>query len=415
MAEMPRVILLLSPHAGYDRAVLQGIVRYSRIRGPWNLYLAGVEPGLPLPEMEAFSGKPLGASDGSASPPRVALPDLRRWNLSGIVGRLQSRHLERWAMAANVPVIALDLSEEQLDSHRALATVSELRSDSYEAGQMAAEHLLERGFRTFGYCGYPGRTWSERSREGFCKRIRKAGFSCDIYELPAHKQPILWQQERSFVAAWLRSLSTPVGIMSCNDVRGRQVLEASAINGLSVPNDVAVVGVDDDQLLCELSNPPLSSVVLNAEQGGFQAAELLDELMKHRRRKPRRIDVKPLWVLARQSTDVLAVDDADVAAAARYIRDHLERPLTVQEIVNHTALSRRTLELRFEKVLKRSIRGEVQRARLSWVKRLLVETSLPVGKIASLTGFKGNSYLTEVFHRETGETPAHYRTRHRLP
>jgi LacI family transcriptional regulator len=414
MPDAPRVVLLLSHHAGYDRGILQGIVRYARIHGPWNLYLAGIEPGLPLPEMETFSGRPGKTTSATGEAPQIPLPDLRRWDAKGVIGRLQNPRIAKMALAAGIPVIAMDLSEEQLAGDLPLSRVSEIRSDSHEAGRMAAEHLLERGFRQFAYCGYAGRTWSERSREGFCKQIEKAGYQCNVYEPPQRSRPVLWQQERESVTAWLRSLPKPVGVMSCNDIRGRQVLESSALGGMSVPDEVAVVGVDDDQLLCELSNPPLSSVVLNAEQGGYQAAELLDALMSRRKRSPQRIDVEPLWVLARQSTDALAVDDPDVAAAVRYIRDHLQAPIGVQDVVDQVTLSRRALELRFEQLLGRSIRAEIQRARLAWAKRLLVETGLPVAKIAELAGFKGHSYLSEVFRRELRETPAHYRRRHRL-
>lgn len=414
MADVPRVVLLLSPHAGYDRGILQGIVRYSRIHGPWNLYLAGVEPGLPLPEVEAFSGAPIQATsrdDGSHS---KRLPDLRRWGVTGIIGRLQSRRIAEMSLQVGVPVIAMDLSEEQLAYDLPLNRISEIRSDACEAGRMAAEHLLERSFRSFGFCGYPGRTWSERAREGFCRRIEKAGCCCNVYRPPDRKRPILWQQERTWVTKWLNGLPKPVGIMSCNDVRGRQVLEASALGEMSVPDDVAVVGVDDDQLLCELSNPPLSSVVLNTEQGGYQAAELLDALMTRHKQGSRRIDVKPLWVIPRQSTDVLAVDDPEVAVAVRYIRDTFQKRINVKDVVAHVDLSRRALERRFEQALGRSIRAEIERARLIWAKRLLVETTLPVAKIADAAGFGNPSYLSEVFHREVGETPAVYRHLRRL-
>jgi len=409
MAEQPSVALLLSHHAGYDRGILRGIAKYCRIHGHWNLYVAGVEPGLPLPEMETFSGGP--PSDSTVG----RLPDLRKWGVRGIIGRLQNRNIVRMALAIGKPVIAMDLSAEQLSAEGALAHVSEIRSDSYRAGRMAAEHLLERSFRRFGFCGYAGRTWSDSAREGFCARLAESGYPCDVYEPSGQRRAVLWQQERPRAANWLACLAKPVGILCCNDIRGRQLLVACASRGLAVPDDVAGVGIDDDQLLCELTNPPLSSVVLNSEQGGFQAAELLDALMSGREKKPRRIDVEPLWVLARQSTDVLAVDDPDVAAALRYIREHQQSPIGVQDVVAQANLSRRALELRFQKALGRSIRSEIQRARLTWAKRLLVETNLSIAKIAARAGFKGHSYLSEVFHRQTGQSPAAYRRRHRAP
>ena len=412
MVDAPRVVLLLSSHAGYDRGILQGIVRYCRVHGPWNLYLAGVEPGLPLPEIEAFSGASLNAAGMRERSGQIRLPDLRRWGAMGIIGRLQSPRVAKMALGLGVPVIAMDLSAEQLAGGLPLEKVSEIRSDSLQAGRMAAEHLWQRGFRNFGYCGYAGRTWSERSRQGFCQWIKRAGAPCDVYQPSKRNRPILWQQERSQVTDWLRGRPKPLGIMSCNDVRGRQVLEASALGGMSVPDEVAVVGVDDDQLLCELSNPPLSSVMLNAELGGYQAAELLNALISRRKRGRQRINVKPLWVVSRRSTDLLAVNDREVAAALRYIRENLQTSIGVKDVVDQVNLSRRALEIRFEQALGRPIGAEIQRARLAWVKRLLVETSLPVAKIATLAGFSGHSYLSEVFRREVGQTPAGYRRSH---
>jgi LacI family transcriptional regulator len=413
MADVPQVVLLMSSNAGYDRGILQGIVRYTHEHGPWHLYLAGVEPDLPLPEGEAFCGVPTKKVSVNAGLQPLSLPDLRQWHLSGIIGRFPSNRVAKMALGVGVPVIAVDLSEEQLAGHLPLKQVSEIRSDSHKAGRMAAEHLLERGLRSFGYCGYAGRTWSERSREGFCARIQEAGFVCDVYSAAKRNRPIFWRQERPLVMQWLRNLSKPTGVMCCNDIRGRQVLEACALSEIPVPEEMAVVGVDDDQLLCELSHPTLSSVVLNAERGGYEAAGLLDDLMSGRKRKPQRIDVEPLWILARQSTDVVAVDDPKVAQAVRYIHAHFRTPIGVQDVVEKVGLSRRALELRFERFLGRSIRVEIQRARLNWAKRLLVETNLSVAKIADCTGFNGPNYLTKVFHREAGETPDQYRQRHR--
>jgi len=411
MAEVPRVVLFLYPQAGYDRGILQGIVRYARAHGPWIFYLAGEEPGLPLPKTEAVSGAPISTIHVDEVHRRMHLPDLRRWGPTGIIGRLQSPEIAKKALAPGVPVIAMDLSDEQLAAGGPISKVSEIRPDSQEAGRMAAEHLLGRGFKSFGYCGYAGRAWSRRRCEGFCDRLEKAGFRCAVFQPPKRKKPLLWQRERKPVTAWLRSLPKPVGIMACNDLRGRQVLEASTLGEMPVPDDVAVVGVDDDQLVCELSNPPLSSVVLNAEQGGYRAAELLDALMFRRRRKPQLIKVEPLWVVARQSTDVLAVEDQAVATALRYIRENARAPIGVDNVVEQLDVSRRALEIRFKQSLGRSIRAEIQRMRLGWAKQLLVETNLPVARVAEAAGFNSLSYLSRVFRREVGETLSQYRRR----
>jgi LacI family transcriptional regulator len=204
-------------------------------------------------------------------------------------------------------------------------------------------------------------------------------------------------------------LQKPVGVMATNDVRGRQVAEACAIGGIHIPDEIAVVGGDDDHILSAFSNPPLSSVALNSERGGYQAAELLDGMMSGRVKGQRLILVEPLWVVTRPSTNVVALEDRDVAMAAMYIRDHARTPIGVGHVVKHSSVSRRVLEIRFQKSLGRSIRAEIQRVRLNWVKQLLIETDLPIEKIADCAGFSSRSYLSEVFRRETGVTLAIFR------
>ena len=415
MADCPRVALLLYPHAEYDRCILQGIAQYARIHGPWIFYLAGEETGLLLPEEEAISSLPIKTVHVGKGHRRVRLPDLRRWNTRGFIGRLQTPEIAETVLGLGVPVITMDLSEEQLTGRLSPARVSEIRPDSRLAGRMAAEYLLERGFRNFGYCGYAGRTWSHRRQQGFCQRLEESGFTCHVYQPAKRKRRTApsWRQECGEVVDWLRGLPKPVGIMTCNDIRGRQVLEASTLGDMPVPYQVAVVGADDDQLLCDLSNPSLSSVAFNARQGGYRAAELLDGLMLGRLKRPQRIDVEPLWVVPRQSTDVVAVEDPEVAAALRFIRENARGPIGVDEVVAQVALSRRALEIRFQRSLGRSIRVEIERVRLAWAKQLLVETDMPTAKIAELAGFSSFSYANKVFRREMGEPPARYRRRHR--
>ncbi len=217
------------------------------------------------------------------------------------------------------------------------------------------------------------------------------------------------------VASWLESLPRPVAVVACSDIRGRQVLEAAVTQGLAVPDDVAVCGVDDDPMVCNLTNPPLSSVAFNLEQAGYRAAELLAGLMSGSVRAPRRIMVEALWVVARRSTDVFATDDRHVGKALRFIRDHAKQPISVDDVVEHAGPSRRGLEIRFREILGRSIRTEIQRARLSYTRQLLLETNLPAERIAALVGFSSLQYLSNVFRRETGMTLTQFRRRMRMP
>ncbi len=277
---------------------------------------------------------------------------------------------------------------------------------------LAAEHLLERGFRHFAACGFTGHAWSRQRLEGFRQALGVAGPNCAVYESPwggRHAHP--WELEQSRIGDWLRDRPRPLGVFACNDSRGQHVLDACQRIGLSVPEEVAVLGVDDDVLLCELCDPPLSSVVPNPERVGYEAAALLDRLMAGA--KPRRLHecIEPLGVATRQSTDVLAIDDPHIALAVRYIRENACRGVTVHEVLRHVPLSRTILERRFRKYLGRSPQAEIRAVQLKRVKQLLAETDLPLERIAELAGYEHPEYLSVVFKRETGQTPGQYRRR----
>lgn len=384
MARIRRVALLIETARGYGRGVLRGIVRYARLQDPWAFY---VTPG-------DF---------------KQAVPKIRQWGGTGIIARIETAETAKALLATRLPLIAMDLSEGQLAAGSPLRRLSELASDSHQASRLAAEHLLARGFRHYAFVGFPGRVWSARREEGFCQRIGEAGFVPHLYPTPRRKRDWEWAQEQAILAAWLRRLPKPIGIMACNDDRGRQVLEACREAGVQVPEEAAVVGVDNDELLCELADPPLSSVALNAERAGYEAAALLDGLMSGRIKRPQRILAEALEVVTRRSTDVLAMDDREVAQALRFIHENAGQPIRVDEIVRHLAVSRRALEIRFQRSVGRSIHDEIQRAHLERAKRLLRESDLPLPKVAEAAGFTTPSYLVQVFRQQVGQTPARYR------
>jgi LacI family transcriptional regulator len=415
MASTPRVILLMIPFSGYDRGLLEGVARYCQLHGPWVFYLSGDYPEVPLPVAENLSGNLTGREYLSGLMRSSPLPDLRRWGATGVIGRIQTPAIARRILAAGLPLVGIDFSTEQTSARSPLSNASEIQADSHQAGRLAAEHFLERGFRHFAFCGYAGRIWSHRRQEGFAERLQAEGLQCQVYEPPERPRGVSWDREQPTVTAWLRSLPKPVGVMTCNDIRGRQLLEASLAAGLDVPDQVAVVGVDDDPLICNLSNPPLSSVALNLENAGYQAAELLDRHMNGRGQGPCRILAEARWVVARRSTDVVAIDDRHVSKALRFIRDHAQTPIAVADVVAEAGISRRGLEIRFQQAVGRSIRQEIQRVRLDKTKRLLVETNLPAQRIAELAGFSSLAYLSNVFRRRLGLTLAQYRRQTRIP
>jgi LacI family transcriptional regulator len=414
MTKTPRVVLLMAPFAGFDRGLLEGISRYTQLHGPWMFYRPNDYPEVPWAASESVGGSLHGQEYLSAGGGGL-LRRLRQWKATGVIGRILNAATARKILACGLPAIGIDLPRSKGVRKGSLAKISEIRTDSHQAGCLAAQHFLDRGFRHFAFCGFAGRDWSDRRREGYCQRLQKAGCSCEVYRPVRPKRLLSWEEEQPGVVAWLKTLPTPVGVMACNDDRGRQVLEASLLAGLGVPDDVAVVGVDDDQVICNLSNPPLSSVVFNLAQAGYRAAELLEGLMAGKIRGPQEVVVEPLRVVARRSTEVIAVEDRHVARALRFIRDQVRQPIGVDDVVKAAGISRRGLEIRFRRALGRSIRSEIQRVRLAFVRQLLSETNLPAQRIAELAGFSSLPYLSNVFHREVGFTPAEYRRRSRSP
>ncbi len=385
MDRIRKVALLIETSREYGRGVLRGIVRYARLHGPWAFYLT---PG----DWEQ------------------ALPEMKHWGGTGIIARIETPKVTQAILATGLPVVALDLSEKQLAPGNPLSQVSELVSDSYHAAQLAAIHLLERGFRYYAFVGIAERIWSKRRRDSFVKHISQAGFKTYIYEPPKNKHDREWGREQKFMAEWLRSLPKPIGLMATNDDRARDVLEACRAANTGVPEEVAVIGVDNDSILCELANPALSSVVMNAEHGGFEAAALLDRLMSNRTTAPERILVEPLQVVTRRSTDVVALEDLEVAHALRYIHENAGQPIRVRDIVKSLGISRRTLEIRFRRAIGKSMNEKIQQAHLERAKRLLLETDLPLPKVAEAAGYNSTSYLAVVFHEAFGMTPAKFRT-----
>lgn len=412
MSKAPRVILMMIPSSGYDRGILEGIISYARIHGPWVFLLSGDHPELPIPVSDSTSGRYRGQNylPGPASNSR--LPDFRRLNATGMIGRILNLQMLRRLQTAFVPAVGMISGSEE---HRArpnpYSNIAELLSDSRTAGRLAAEHFIEQGFWNFAFCGYEDRPWVQLRLDGFAARLLEAGFSPQVYQPQKASDAYSWKRELPVMTAWLKSLPRPVAVMACNDKRGRQVLDACVTCGLRVPEDVAVVGVDNDQLFGNLSNPPLSSVAINLSKMGYQAAELLDSLMHDKVVNPPDIIGEALWVVRRASSNVFATSDPHLASAVRFIREHAREAIGAEDVVSQAGISRRSLELRFKKVMKTSICDEIQHVRLGHAKQLLAETNLSVERISHLSGFCSPSHLGNVLRLETGMTPGQFRQR----
>jgi LacI family transcriptional regulator len=302
-----------------------------------------------------------------------------------------------------VPVVDLNDLHENLD-------LPWVGSDHAAIGRMGAEHLLERGLRNFAFCGFANELWSQQRFKGFCSAVRQKNVPVSLYETP-WRGPNMprWDEDIEQIINWLITLPKPVAIMTCNDVRGLHVLDACNRAGLLVPEEVAVVCVDDEEIICELCSPPLSSVAPNPEGIGYAAAELLDALMGGRCPRRQRISIDPIRVFSRQSTDVMTVSDWAVASAARFMREQALHGCRVSDVLQKVNMSRVALEKRFRKHLNRSPKQEIRRIQIERIKQLLAETNFTLERIAELSGFQYPEYMSVFFKRETSQTPGQYR------
>ncbi len=328
-------------------------------------------------------------------------PWLAGWKGDGIIARIETPRIARAVVRTGLP--AVDLSAARL-----VPSLPWVETDDEMIARLAAEHLMERGFKRFAFCGDDRFNWSRWRETHFAARLQSAGHSCAAFRSAVGTGDVA--AEARELTRWLRDLPKPVGVMACYDIRGQQVLAACRAAGLAVPDEVAVIGVDNDTLLCEFASPPLSSVTPNAHRAGYEAATLLDRLMSGKSVAATAHLIAPLGIAARQSTDVLAVDDRDVARAVQFIREHACEGINVADVLRAVPLSRRVLEQRFQRLLGCTPREEILHVRLARVKQLLGETDLPLYLVAERTGFEHVEYLSVVFKRETGRTPTAWRS-----
>jgi LacI family transcriptional regulator len=379
MSAKYRVALIIETSSIYGRQLLEGVIKYIRSHDEWSVFLE--------------------QRDLSTEPPRW----LNHWDGDGILSRATTPQLAEVVAAKKMPLVELTDRRDDLG-------FAHVWSDDAEIGVMAAEHLLERGFRHLAFCGFTGEAWSERRQAAFSDCVEKKLGETEIYNstwLGKVARP--WEEEQEHLIKWIHQLPKPVGIFACNDVRGQQILNACLEHEISVPEEVAVIGADNDQILCQLCSPQLSSVIPNAEVVGFRAAEILGQLMDGQEVNNREQLIKPIGIVTRQSTDVVAIEDQDIATALKYIREHACTGISVDDVLEQVPMSRSSLERKMRKYLDRSPQQEIRIVQVKRAQQLLTDTDLSMDRIAGMCGFQHPEYMHVVFRRELGQTPGSYR------
>lgn len=380
----PHIAVCVDQFRSHGRGVMRGIAKYVETYGPWSLFID------PLADSKFSHGRS------------------ENWRGDGILTYIDERPRAARLRASAIPTV-------ELFAHRNDGLLPLVAHDDFAVGKLAAEHLATRHFRHFAYCGYSGSFSSAQRQRGFTRALLDSGCASPHTLSITRPQMIAeWETAQQELTAWLLRLPKPIGLMACTDHHAHRILDACQRVDIVVPEEVAVVGVDNDEEICRLSNPPLTSVILNSERVGYDGAALLDQLMrkKIRRDKVKPSFIAPLGLVTRRSTDVMAITDPLIAEAARAIRDKACQGLAVDELLKQFKISRSIFYQRFQNALGRSPHYEILRVQLDRVKNLLTQTSLPLKKIAEMAGFDNPNYLSVAFKREIGATPGNYRKEH---
>lgn len=373
------VALIVETSNAYARGLLVGIKKYLVSHPGWSIYL------------------------GEHSRHESDLSWLEDWRGHGVIARIENEETAALIRRLNLP--AVDLSAARL-----IPSLPCVETDDDVIAQWAVEHFAVRGLRHFAYCGDSRFGWSVKRGARLRARVGELGF--DVHEFLIDPSGKL-ADDRLQMARWLADLPKPIGILACYDIAGQELLEACKIAGLSVPDSVAVLGVDNDELICNLTSPPLSSIQPDTTRTGFLAASLLGDMMSGVGAPADLHLIEPLRVVTRQSSDIVSVADPLVARALTLIRDGADDGLRVADVQRHVGLSRRSLDYRFQRIIGHTVHDELTRVRMERLADLLIRTDWTLPQLAERLSFSHSEYMGVAFKKFSGRSPGEYRRANR--
>ena len=384
----PKVIVLLLTAFKVHRDFLRGVIRFNRLHGPWEMHI--IEGG--KFEQATFNSKTS--------------------EYDGLIAYATDDNYLNIIKTQNKPSIVVDPWDDY-QSQLPLREYDTILCDSQAVGRAAADYFLSQKFRHFGYVSIAqteNLQWSRERYNGFVSQVENAGYKCHLYENFSPKTQNDWGAEAKDLTKWLSALPKQIALLAAMDVRGRQLIEACRSAGISVPGEVAVLGVDNDELLCESTYPPMSSIKMNIEEAAFQGAALLHKRMMEKSNSPAElIYYGPTEIVSRRSTNPSIVRNKKVIEALEFIEMNARHLITTVDVANHVGISRRSLEMSFKKEIFRTVNQEITRIRLEKVRLLLKETEMSIAKIARETGFTNENYLSLVFRKHEKMTMSDYR------
>lgn len=382
----PHVAVLTETTHTAGRSVLRGISQYVREHSPWSIYYAprALEQAAPA--------------------------WLKNWEGDGIIARISSEPIMEKLKALGIPFVDVigGISTDE--------TVPRVSASDEGIGRKAAAYFMGNGFRKFAFLGMHDEIWSTTRKIGYFNALHEHGFSVNILQLPSFYDPASreyrrrsWEKIEEELASWAVTLPRPCAVFCSNDDLGRYMIEACRRAGIAVPDELALLGVDNDDLFCELCDPPLSSIDANHFKMGFKAAELLDRLMRGEHAPPQSVTVPAGDLFVRASSDALAIDDPNLALALQFIRTHARTGISVDDVAEHSFLSRSVLQRRFKAELGQTVHERILHEKIQHARDLIAGTSLSLAEIAEKSGFKHQEYMGVIFRKKLNLTPAQYR------
>ena len=387
---MARILFLTDFSEAYARNLLLGIARYAHAVGQaWSLCR------LPLSIRDKFGIE--------------AVIDLaKKMRADAVIGQFYNTDNVELFARNGIITIAQDFKAR-------FTTIPNITGPHFLAGKMGAEYFAKKGFRHFAFYGTRDVVWSDERMQGFRETVRAANPSFTFSALCKNTQNALWDYDTNQLVTWLQSLPKPVAIMACDDNHAYHITEAcqqgeggGGGGRLRIPDDIAVLGVDNDETICRLSSPNLSSLNQNIEQGGYDVAQLIDRILRDPATPREDVMVQPTHIVTRQSTDIYANNDQHIAEVLKYIHENISQKITVDELVELVPLSRRLLETRFKRSMGTSIYDYILQTRIEKVAQLLCE-GMSVSEAAIELGFSDIKNLSRMFRQQRGMTPSEYR------
>lgn len=382
---MLKILLLSDFTSEYSRLLLKGFLRYSKEVGNWSFYR------IPLTRDNMY--------EDTVS--KIA----QQWGADAIMGQISNVNIER-LKSIGIPIILQNYTDR-------VSGISNITGDYWGTGTMAANYFLKKRYTNFAFYGTHTTVWSREREDGYRDRITENGREVIGYN-EDHNIRYDSASDLANLRNWLRDLPKPIAIFACDDAFALRITEVCRLNDIRVPEDVAVLGVDNDEILCNMSDPPLSSIVLDVENGGYQAARLLHQIINNRDLPQFNIVINPIRIERRKSTEGYAINDPLVLSTIRMIEDDNNRQITIKEILERVHVSRRVLEKRFKSTVGDSIYQYILEYRISCFAEKLLTSDKPVSEIAFDLGYDDYVNLSKAFKRIYEMTPTQYRNHYTI-